>query len=148
MTGPSRGKAASLRPSSCLSSLPHSDYTTTTTALDWARGSCPPGLCFKPGEPPASTAPWTASRLLCQPELPQLTDKHRSPLLPAPAAEALPCLLLLTGSGQADFLQVFVKRRGVALQSWRQELNPLLGKQEAVLMKKSSLKSLGLGPWA
>lgn len=95
---------------SCL--WPHLDYTAILPA--WAQGSCPQGLCFKPGEPPVSTAPWTASRLLCQPEPLQLTDKHRSPLLPAPAAEAWPCLLLLlAGSAQPDFLQVFVKRRGV-----------------------------------
>lgn len=137
------GGSSQQRPS-CL--WPHLDYTTILSA--WAQGSCPRGLCFKPGESPASTAPWTASRLLCQPEPPQLTDKHRSSLLPAPAAEAGPCLLL-TGSAQPDSLQVFVKRRGVAVQSWRQELNPLLGKCGAALIRKElteTSEAMDLGP--
>lgn len=113
------GRRPSPWPSSWLGSLPHLDYTTILSA--WAQGSCPRGLCFKPGESPASTAPWTASRLLCQPEPPQLTDKHRSSLLPAPAAEAWPCLLL-TGSAQPDSLQVFVKRRGVACRAGAKSL--------------------------
>lgn len=68
-------------------------------------------------------APWPASRLLCQPQ-PLLTDKHRSPPLPAPAAAEAAS----AGSAQPDFLQVFVRRRGfVCLQSEREqkEFNPL-----------------------
>lgn len=81
-------------------------------------------------------APWPASRPLCQHELLLLTDKHRSPPLPAPQwlsglAEA--------GSAQPDFLQVFVRRRGfvcVQSEAEQEELNPLQALRASLLPRK------------
>lgn len=146
--GPSRGKAAC---PARLTPLPLSGSSTGLQAQ--AQGTCLRGLCSEPGEPPASMAPWPASRPLCQPEQ-QLADKHRSPPLPAPAAAEAAS----PGQEAPSLISYKCLSEGGGLSaqsaSQQEELNPLQalrgsrcpGKGEGLAAQTPKVRDPGIGP--